>query len=619
MAAVVDEPVLVIASGQQAGTRWELPEGRTTLGRHSSNDLVLDDSGASRRHCAFVRGAEGCRVVDLDSHNGTFVNGEKVTERALAPGDEIRIGATVLMLALGNTPERNEGASSDGTMLVNPASSREISVSDFPVPRSAIERHDMALLLRITMMLHSFRAMEDASSESLRGKLSQNIVAVLRDTIPCDSAAVLAPSGDFQVWAMDPAGAAIDKRVPALLGGMQEPLSAPGTPAVLAAPVVVRGSNAAILYLACDGVRLRFTNEHLEALSALAMIASTAWENALAMESLRYENEVLREEVAASSEMVGHSALLDDLREKIARAARTASTVLILGESGTGKELVARAVHMGSSRSHAPFMAINCAALTESLLESELFGYEKGAFTGAYTQRKGKLEAADGGTVFLDEIGEMPLALQSKLLRVLQQRELERVGGTQKIKLDIRVVAATNRNLEEAVRKGAFRSDLFYRLNVITLRTPALRERPEDILPLAEHFARRYGADCGRRVTGVAPAARPLLQRYAWPGNVRELENAMERAVVLGSSDMVLPEDLPETIMESRPAGVPAALYEEAVQQAKREVVLRAFDQAAYDHEQAARLLGLHPNYLHRLIRALDLRETLKRAGRGGR
>jgi len=213
----------------------------------------------------------------------------------------------------------------------------------------------------------------------------------------------------------------------------------------------------------------------------------------------------------------------------------------------------------------------------------------------------------------LDEIGELSPILQAKLLRVLQEREMERVGGTKTIKLDIRIVAATNRDLEEAVKKGTFRQDLYYRLNVVVLKAPALRERPEDTLPLAEHFAKKYARECGRKITGLAPAARAYLRNYSWPGNVRELENAIERAVVLGSADVILPEDLPEQIRETHPAEVSATLYEEAVEDAKRKVVLRAFEQANHDHEIAAKMLGLHPNYLHKLIRTMDLKAELKR------
>jgi transcriptional regulator with GAF, ATPase, and Fis domain len=311
--------------------------------------------------------------------------------------------------------------------------------------------------------------------------------------------------------------------------------------------------------------------------------------------------------------MVGESQKMRELKRQIAKVAPSNSNVLILGESGTGKELIARALHRNSLRAAGPFVAINCAALTETLLESELFGHERGAFTGAITQKKGKLEIAEGGTVFLDEIGELSPILQAKLLRVLQQREMERVGGTKTIALNIRILAATNRDLEQAVQKGDFRRDLFYRLNVVSLKAPALRQHAEDVLPLAEHFAKKYAVECGRKIVGIAAEARGYLQGYSWPGNVRELENAIERAVVLGSADLVLAEDLPEHIRESRPAAVSASMYEEAVEAAKRQVVLLAFERVNHDHEAAAKILGLHPNYLHKLIRTMDLKPALKK------
>ena len=259
--------------------------------------------------------------------------------------------------------------------------------------------------------------------------------------------------------------------------------------------------------------------------------------------------------------------------------------------------------------------AINCAELAETLLESELFGHEKGAFTGAIVQKKGKLEIAEGGTVFLDEIGELAPSLQAKMLRVLQEREFERVGGTRTIKLNVRLIAATNRDLEEEVKKGRFREDLYYRLNVVSLRMPALRERREDISLLASYFAAKYGKRSGRTVVGISPRARAAMLNYEWPGNVRELENAIERAVVLGSSDLILPEDLPETVLEkAAPAGAPPEAFHDAVRESKKQLIISAVEQAGGNYTEAAKLLGVHPNYLHRLVRNLDLREEVQKA-----
>jgi two-component system, NtrC family, response regulator HydG len=298
----------------------------------------------------------------------------------------------------------------------------------------------------------------------------------------------------------------------------------------------------------------------------------------------------------------------------ISKVAPTDSTVLLSGESGTGKELVARAIHQNSRRADKAFMAVNCAALAESLLESELFGHERGSFTGALVQKKGRLEVADEGTVFLDEIGELSPALQVKLLRVLQEREFERVGGTRPIKVDIRVITATNRDLEEAVSQGLFRQDLYYRLNVVSLEMPPLRNRPDDIPLLANYFAAKYGERCNRHIAGVSAEAQERLRAYDWPGNIRELENAIERAVVLGTTDRILPEDLPESVLEAGTVtAAPATTYHEVVTQAKKQTILSAMDQARGSYTAAAKLLGVHPNYLHRLIRNLNLKELVKK------
>jgi transcriptional regulator with GAF, ATPase, and Fis domain len=258
-------------------------------------------------------------------------------------------------------------------------------------------------------------------------------------------------------------------------------------------------------------------------------------------------------------------------------------------------------------------MALNCAALTETLLESELFGHEKGAFTSAICQKKGLLEVADSGTAFLDEVGELSLTLQAKLLRVLQEREFVRVGGTRPIKLNVRFLAATNRDLQKAVADGSFRADLFHRLNVISFTLPPLRYHPEDIPLLADYFAARYAKRCNRDVRGISAEGRACLAQYDWPGNIRELENAMERAVVVGSSSFILPEDLPETLLEGPPASAGASGgYHQKVRDLKKQLIVTAFEQSGSITE-AAKLLGLNPNYLHRLIRNLDLRLALKK------
>jgi transcriptional regulator with GAF, ATPase, and Fis domain len=331
------------------------------------------------------------------------------------------------------------------------------------------------------------------------------------------------------------------------------------------------------------------------------------------VEALKAENALLQEQIAVNTGIVGDSQPIRRLLDLVERVAPRDTTVLITGESGTGKELIARALHQKSPRRERPFIAVNCAALSETLFESELFGHEKGSFTGAISLKRGRFELAQGGTIFLDEVGELASGLQAKLLRVLQQREFERVGGTQSHPLDIRVIAASNRDLADDVSEGKFREDLYHRLNVVTLESPPLRDRKDDIPQLAQYFLQRSAERCKRQVQGLSREAQEMIMQYSWPGNVRELENAMERAVVLGVSDRVLPEDLPETLLEAAPRDSETK-YHHSVGQAKRDAILDAYVQGNGDYKQAAKLLGLHPNYLLRLVRNLRLREEINRS-----
>jgi transcriptional regulator with GAF, ATPase, and Fis domain len=331
-------------------------------------------------------------------------------------------------------------------------------------------------------------------------------------------------------------------------------------------------------------------------------------------ESLDSQGAIVAEVLAGrvtlqAHDMVGDSAPMRAVYERIRKMAPSDCTVLICGETGTGKELAARAIHQNSPRARRPFVAVNCAALTESLLESELFGHERGAFTGAVALKKGKFEVADGGTIFLDEISELAPALQAKFLRVLQHHEFDRVGGSRTIKVDVRVIAATNQDLQTAVTAGRFRQDLWYRLNVVSVTMPPLRERRGDIAMLAPHFAARYSR--GRRVE-ISREALDALRAYDWPGNVRELENAIERAVVLGCSDRIVADDLPEAVLDSSvalPDGA-AAAYHRAVIEAKRRLILDAIERSGGNYTAAARLLGINPTYLHRLVKNLQLRDV---------
>jgi DNA-binding NtrC family response regulator len=330
---------------------------------------------------------------------------------------------------------------------------------------------------------------------------------------------------------------------------------------------------------------------------------------------------------ALKQNILGDSPATKVMVRMILKVAPTQHTVLILGESGTGKELVAREIHRHSPRSQAPFLAVNCAALTETLLESELFGHEKGAFTDAYQQKKGLFERAHHSTLFLDEIGDTSLALQAKILRALQEREIMRVGGTEAIKVDVRIIAATNRNLEQLLKEGKFREDLYYRLKVIPIPCPPLRERREDIEPLARHFLRRSEPAAGRRVEGISPAAIEALKAYDWPGNIRQLEWAIERAIVLGESNRVELRDLPPEILQ--PAGLasvrtagpvavspaPAGglqpiIAEESWEEHEKAKIVEALDRTNWNITRAAQLLGMTFRTLQYRIEKYDLKRA---------
>jgi Nif-specific regulatory protein len=379
---------------------------------------------------------------------------------------------------------------------------------------------------------------------------------------------------------------------------------------MMCVPMLGLSGPLGVLYVDSGSPDQLFGELDLQLVAAIGGIASTAVENARRVEWLEGERNRLRL-TELEHNMIGVSEAMQRVFETIARAAPTPSTVLVLGESGTGKELAARAIHQNSPRSEGPFVAINCATLSPELLESDLFGHEQGAFTGAVGRKRGKLEVAHCGTIFLDEIGELPASLQPKLLRVLEERQFERVGGNRTIDVDIRLIAATNLDLERAICEGDFRQDLYYRLNVISLTMPPLRDRREDILPLAEHFVAVCGAGANAKGLGISPRAAALLSRYDWPGNVRELANCIERAVVLGHSHTIRVEDLPEALHESESASASSTRYHEALVGLKRRLIVDAVRAAEGNITQAARELGVHPNYLHRLIRNLDLRDQI--------
>lgn len=330
---------------------------------------------------------------------------------------------------------------------------------------------------------------------------------------------------------------------------------------------------------------------------------------ALERERLKREVEILSEEMDERYRLVvGKSARMSEAVDSARKAAASKSTILLLGESGTGKELFARAIHNWSERKDKPFIAINCVGLSKELLESELFGHEKGAFTGAHELKRGKMELAHAGTIFLDEVGDISSEIQTKLLRFLQEREFERVGGTKTIGVDVRIVAATNRDLEGSVRGGRFREDLYHRLNVIPIILPPLRERRQDISDLAHYFLQRFSLETKKDFTEVTQEALEPLLIYDWPGNVRELANVIERAVVLGQGPKLTVQDLPPRIVAAEPRTDPCSIsYRRAIDAYRKELIVKALSHTRGNRAAAARSLGLHEKYLLRLLKALKI------------
>ena len=620
--------------GSLAGMALPLSERDVSIGRDETNRIALADSAVSARHCVITCAADQIAIRDLDPTNPSFVNGLPAGDRELNDGDQIQIGGSLFVLQLtgGDEPPSASSVNVDDVSAAAPYSYILHREDVFATPRrgerDAADRlsRDLEALIRISGAINAIHGLV---------ALERPLLELIADVVPASRGALVL-SGDRQTeiasaagWSRVPdQGGAVQVSRPVVEHVLRDaigiltyefPEGATTARSVLAAPLVAFDKVLGAIVLEKDGANDRFDEGHLRLLMTIAAIAATALGHARHVDTLERANRGLVAELNLDHNMVGESPAMRDLYRRISRVAQTDSTVLITGESGTGKELVARAIHRNSPRVEKPFVAINCAAITETLLESELFGHEKGAFTGAVAQKKGKLEVADGGTVFLDEIGELSPTLQAKLLRVLQDHEFDRVGGTKCVKVDFRLLAATNRDLDEAIEAGQFRRDLFYRLNVVSLALPALRDRRADIPLLAGWFIRRYASKAKRAVAGFSSDALACLTAYEWPGNVRELENAIEHAVVLGLDPVIARDDLPDAVAEAgSPTGAgtaahpAAARFHDTIKQTKKDLIIRAVGEADGNYNAAARLLGLHPNYLHRLIKNFQLKATLE-------
>jgi transcriptional regulator with GAF, ATPase, and Fis domain len=638
-------PRLLVIAGPSKDSTISLPDGEATLGRDPTNAVAVADASVSRKHCLLRREDDRFQIKDLDSRNRTLVNGLAVKEQWLRHGDEIATGDSVFLFLTEDEdqavpPSRvefDDSHFSAETKVIHPKEVLYLQPERLlrELPAASAVARNLNALLKISRVVHAIRDLEE---------LQAQLLDLIFEVVPAGRGAILLAEGAAQEFtclyartrqAGQPQLVRVSRTIArqvmqenvAILG-MDVPTSgalrdveslvASEVRSLLCVPLTVFQRVIGCIYLDSTNSANRFQEDHLQLLAAIAGISAVALDNARRLQWLEQENQRLTSEVRQEQSLVGEGARMKEIFQFLARVAPTDSTVLIEGESGTGKELAARALHRNSPRANKPFVAINCAAIPESLLETDLFGHERGAFTGAAGQKKGRLEVADGGVVFLDEIGELASTLQVKLLRVLQEREFERVGGTHTIKIDVRLIAATNRDLTDAVRSGDFRQDLFYRLAVVRLTMPPLRERREDIPMLARHFLQKNAKRSQLKPKPISREAMAALVHYEWPGNVRELENAIERALVMGSSDAVLLEDLPESLLEQESAAeMHEGKYHASLKELKKQLIVDAVEQTRGNYVEAAAILGVHPNYLHRLIRNLGLKETLQNGLRG--
>ncbi len=578
-------------------TNVALRKPLVTIGRRPGNDIVLDDPTVASTHANLLRQGSKLSLSVVDRSHELYVNGRVVKQAALSTGDRVLIGRFELELRDGEPPR--PGAA-------------DVS--------AAVGRGD-----RLAQLVDfSAELMRETSPEKLFKKL---LHAVVELTGAEKGFVIVFQDGERHLAASHNVGdetldlsrisdtiveQVVRNRQPLIVSdamsdrtfGRSRSVVDLKLSSVMCVPLLYRNDLLGVLYLGNDAVTGLFTDTDLAMLQVWATQASMVVHAALLLNELKISNRNLRAQLRRSSQgdIVGTSATMKKVFRMVRKLAPTDLSVLILGETGTGKELVAREIHRLSDRSGQPFVSINCGAIPENLLESELFGHKKGAFTGAVSDKIGKFESANGGTLFLDEIGEMPMNLQVKLLRVLQERVIERVGDLRPRPVDIRVVSATNKDLEAEIAEGRFREDLFYRLNEVTVALPPLRERGEDIHQLARFFLARYADQYDSRARGFTNECVRALMNYYWPGNVRQLENRVKKAVIMSDRALLNPDDV------GLSGGTKRALQDldAATESFKKRYIREALELNNWNKAQTARDLGVDPRTIFRYIEKMD-------------
>jgi transcriptional regulator with GAF, ATPase, and Fis domain/pSer/pThr/pTyr-binding forkhead associated (FHA) protein len=673
---------LVIREGSKWTDVFRLVPGQAvTIGRAPTNQIVIKDERCSRAHAEVFHSQGQWVVRDLDSRNGTTIGGQPVRgDHALEAGEIIRIGQSQMAFVNDLTKafpdssmirdlKMRAGANDETTLADSLDADNVLATAE---PTTITHRRGQTKFLepvaeedtgipkvgRAAAQLCRL-AFELAQAPDINA-IAQLALAGVFDGTEGDAGAILLlprtvigePAGiDLEVIAsrtdtefpyhrvssflastvLREGEAVLARNVlgDSALGGRDSKGEIHAT-SVLCAPIRRGTKVSGLIHLySTDPERIPDPDD-LEFTLAVADTVAVALENlsrrqelAENLSQIRDENLQLRERLGVESEIIGNSPVMARVTREINRAAPSRATILVRGESGVGKELVARAVHFSSPRRKGPFVCLNCAALTESLLESELFGHERGAFTGATERKIGKFESAHEGTLMLDEIGEMSSTTQAKFLRVLEGQPFERVGGSEAIQVDVRVIAATNRDLEKAVAEGQFRRDLYFRLHVLEIFVPPLRKRPEDIPVLAHYFLQRFNAETGRRLRGYTTEATEQMLRYRWPGNVRELKNVVERAVVLARGDLIEMEDLTLTKLstagDTQDVAPPASSYEPvSLDEMERRHILATLNSTNWNKSQTANILGIERSTLDRKIRRYEIGGYLEpRSARG--
>ena len=581
--------------------RFEIKKKLTTIGRTRSNDLAVDDPEMMPQHAHILADGESHMVSSLDPKATIVVNGRPRRNYELRDGDLLTLGGTEF------TYDARKGAV------------KVMEASDDALVRKPRLPDDERLsrLFRFSEKLLAgqpldglFKTLLDSVIEATGA--DKGFLLVIRNDrveIPAARNVDKVDLGDDPNQISDTIVARVLKERKALIIsdalkdtilGQSKSVVDLQLSSVMCVPLIARGLLIGILYVGNNRIVDLFTEDDLEQLKIYAGWASIILQNALLMDQLRSDNERLRQALAdGTGKIIGSCPQMKGVFRTVQRVAPTDISVLILGETGTGKELIAKEIHALSDRKDKPFVSINCGAIPENLLESELFGHVKGAFTGAVASKIGKFEAADGGTLLLDEIGEMPLTLQVKLLRVIQERAIEKVGEVKARALDIRIVSATNKDLDAEVKAGRFREDLYYRLNEIAVELPPLRDRGDDIVEIAQHLLKRYAADYGGKARGFSTAAAKGMRNYVWPGNVREMENRIKKAVVMGDRPLVGPDDMGFSAEEVGPRFETLASAREAFQ---LEYIRDALMAHNWNKAQTAKTLDVDPRTIFRYV-----------------